>query len=143
MESPNAGEGFRDLMKDEMEKEMDKLENVIADLEGRLQRSTHAVPTPRNTFVWESYRKFDSLVIDSSEELEAQLSLARANLSRLKEKIQGSKSNLKACSHMHPCKCSQNRAAEVEVMAMTTSERLEIATSNAGKPCQFLLYVSL
>jgi hypothetical protein len=97
MESPNAGEGFRDLMKDEMEKEMDKLENVIADLEGRLQRSTHAVPTPRNTFVWESYRKFDSLVIDSSEELEAQLSLARANLSRLKEKIQGSKSNLKSC----------------------------------------------
>jgi tetratricopeptide (TPR) repeat protein len=111
--------GFKDLMKGEMEKEKDKL----AALEERLARTNNAATTPSSSsWSWEeSYRQFDRLDIDSREELEAKINLARSNL----EKMNGAQSNLKACSHRHPCHCSQNRAAEVEVMAMKTSQRLE------------------
>ena len=115
--------GMNALMKGEMEKERDKLQSVIAGLEERLARidatPTHSTASKGS---WESYTQFERLDVDTRDELEAQIKLARSNLAKLKEKMQ---SNPKSCSHSHPCLCSQNRSAEIAVMSMTTLQRIE------------------
>lgn len=115
--------GMKDLMKGEMEKEREKLQGVIAGLEERLAKTTVAPNSSSSSSSWESsYTKFDHLDIDTRDELEAQINLARSKLSRLYEKMES-----KSCPHSnHPCFCcSQNRSAEIEVMSMTTSQRIE------------------
>eukprot|EP00984_Skeletonema_dohrnii_P035212 scaffold34695_cov222-Skeletonema_dohrnii-CCMP3373.AAC.2 len=117
--------GMKELMKGEMEKERDKLQSVIAGLEERLARidatPTHSTASKGS---WESYTQFDRLDVDTRDELEAQIKLARSNLGKLKEK-EKMQSNPKSCSHSHPCLCSQNRSAEIAVMSMTTLQRIE------------------
>mmetsp|Transcript_18856 Transcript_18856/g.29548 ORF Transcript_18856/g.29548 Transcript_18856/m.29548 type:complete len:282 (-) Transcript_18856:6-851(-) len=113
--------GMKDLMKSEMEKERDKLQGVIVGLEARLAQATATPPRSSSSSSWESsYAKFDHLDVDTREEMEVQIDLARSNLIRLNEKMES-----KSCSHNHPCCCSQNRSAEIEVMSMTTSQRIE------------------
>ncbi len=114
--------GMKDLMRSEMEKEKDKLQSVIAGLEERLAKTTAAQIQSSSSSSWESsYAKFDHLDVDTREEMEVQIDLARSNLRRLNEKMES-----KSCPHNHPCLCcSQNRSAEIEVMSMTTSQRIE------------------
>ncbi|KAL7494624.1 hypothetical protein ACHAWT_003266 [Skeletonema menzelii] len=118
--------GMQDLMMNEMEKEKGKLQSTIAELEERLARVGTEKPSSSSSSYssWEStYTQFDRLNLDTREELEEQIHLARSKLIRLNEKKQ---SNHKSCPHSHPCLCcSQNRSAEIEVMTMTTSQRIE------------------
>lgn len=116
--------GMKDLMESEIKKEKDKLQGVIAGLEARLEKAAAAQieSSSSSPSSWQSsYTKFDQLDLAPRDELEAQLSLARSKLSRLDEKMES-----KSRPHSHNCACcSQNRSAEINVMKMTISQRIE------------------
>ena len=113
--------GMKELMKNDMEKERGRLEKQIAELKERLTKADVSPITSSSSSLTSSYAKFKHLDLDTKEELEEQISLARSNLNSLNTKMQ---SNQNTCPRPCLC-CSQDRSAEIAVIKMSTQERIE------------------
>ena len=114
--------GVKHLMKNDMEKEKDRLERQIAELKERLAKADAApITSSTSSSLTSSYAKFNYIDDNTNEELEEQISLARSKLNSLNAKMQ---SNQNACPRPCLC-CSQNRSAEKAVIKMSTQQRIE------------------
>lgn len=111
------------IVKQEMEKEAQDLEEKIGDMETALERTSELNDGSDSKSMADCYSRWDNY--QDIDELETNIAAARNQLTKLKERIARlSNDNAKNCSHRYACHCSGDKQAEREVVSMTTSKRL-------------------
>ena len=123
--------GIRDLLVSEMTREREALAATVSALESKLaladRDAQRDVPRSGRVSLSATYRHWDGF--EDAEEIRGNLAEARASLERMDVMIQGRAGPLKkkACGHdgRFGCTCSGDKRAEAEVVAMSTSERLD------------------
>ncbi|EJK74519.1 hypothetical protein THAOC_03795 [Thalassiosira oceanica] len=121
--------GIKDLLVSEMTRERDELAATVSALESKLalaERAGDVQPRSGRDSLSASYRHWDGF--EDAEEIRGDLARARAALERMDERIQGRAGPLKKdCGHdaRFNCTCSGDKRAEAEVVAMSTSARLD------------------
>ena len=116
-----------DIVRHELEKDAQEMKKRISDSEVILQKASEQdIDKPRSQLQWvASYKKWESY--DDIDELTANIESAKKDLRKLNERIKNLNSDTikKKCSHQFVCGCSRDKQAERQIVAMSTTKKLD------------------
>jgi len=111
------------IVRQEMEKDAQKVERKIMDMENALQRASYHEHSHSQWTA--SYRQWEHY--QDTDELTSEIESAKNDLVKIRDRINrlNDDNPSKMCSHRFACSCSGNKQAEREVASMSTSKRLK------------------